>query len=337
MESFDDDDDDDEPVPKRQTYKDSVASKIFLDSGVKKLFIIGLAESTQENYENVEILWSIIEVNKFLGTIAVDLKLANILSGLMPHSCSHPCTFCFATKNKLNERGEFRTIGNTISNYQDWQASGSKKSKAKDYGNCIQMPVFSGDSDQLILDIITPPELHLMIGVVNTIYDHMIKEFNEDALQWAKACNVDRDVTYSGSSFNGNSCKRLLNKIDVLRANCSIGCVKFVKCLDDFGSVVSACFGKRLHSDFVEKIEAFKQSYLDLNISVTPKVHGVFYHVIDFCTKHEKGLGLYSEQAMEAVHFEFKSFWSKYKLNSSHEKYPEHLLRTVREFNSLHV
>lgn len=41
-----------------QKYQDGVASKKCTDSGMKKLFILGQAQSSQENYENVSQLWS---------------------------------------------------------------------------------------------------------------------------------------------------------------------------------------------------------------------------------------------------------------------------------------
>lgn len=105
IQSIDDDNGDSAmDQSKRQTYEDGVASKRFRDSGVKKLFIIGLAESTQENYENVSQLWSEIDINKCNGTISTDLKLANIAAGLMPHSSLFPCTFCIANKNELTAR-----------------------------------------------------------------------------------------------------------------------------------------------------------------------------------------------------------------------------------------
>lgn len=87
---------------KRRKYFDGIFSKRFRHSGVKKIFILALAEGAQENYENVSKLWSALDLNKFVGTIAVDLKLANILCGIMAHSSLYPCTWCFARKDKLS-------------------------------------------------------------------------------------------------------------------------------------------------------------------------------------------------------------------------------------------
>ncbi|KAJ6642836.1 hypothetical protein Bhyg_07790, partial [Pseudolycoriella hygida] len=82
--------------------KNSTSDKKFLDSGVKKVFIVGIAPGIQESYTNVSALWSAIDVNSINCTFAVDLKLANIISGLMTHSSAHPCTYCDAPKNELD-------------------------------------------------------------------------------------------------------------------------------------------------------------------------------------------------------------------------------------------
>lgn len=285
----------------RQKYEDGAASNKFLDSGVKKLFIVGLAQGVQENYENVYKLWKLINIDDAAkeGTISVDLKLANIMSGLMVHSSLYPCTWCIVKKDQLKDRAELRTIGNITDNYLLWLKSGGKSDTGKNYYNCVQRPVFTGDDDKLILDIIPPPELHLMIGVVNSIYNHMLKESNESALLWAKSCHVERDVTNGGTSFNGNSCKKLLNNVDLLRSICPISCLKFVRTFDDFQIVVKSCFGKNLDPEFKSHIDTFRQiTSKYLNISVTPKAHCVFHHVEEFCTKSQQALGFYGEQAI---------------------------------------
>ncbi|KAJ6639768.1 hypothetical protein Bhyg_12515, partial [Pseudolycoriella hygida] len=311
MQSIDNDENGSSTDSVRQKYGESATSAIFQDSGVKKLFIIGVAPSVQENYSNVSLLWSKIHINEFLDTIATDLKLANILTGIMPHSSTYPCTYCVGQKGNLGERAALRTIGNIVMNHAKWKADGEIKSNAKKYANCIHEPIFSGESEKLILDIIPPPELHLMLGVVNTIFDHMLGNFADEAMAWAKSCNVERDVTH-GSGFNGNSCKKLLDKLDILRSKCSIGCVKYVQVLDDFRLVVNQCFGKKLNPEYDKSIDKFKKSFMDLKVSVTPKIHAVFFHIKDFCSRHQNGLGFYSEQAMEAAHFEFKTIWMKY-------------------------
>ena len=46
----------------------------------------------------------------------------------------------------------------------------------------------------------------------------------------------------------------------------------FIKALKFFKSIVSACFGVNFDPQYEELIFAFNKAYLDLGISVTPKV-----------------------------------------------------------------
>lgn len=249
---------------KRRKYTDNIVSKQFRDSGVKKLFILALTEAIQENYENVLSLWSALDINKFIGTIAVELKRANILCGIMSHSCLFPCTWYFARKDMLHESAELRTVGNILINYNNWLMAGGDKNKAKYFMNCVGQPVLGNNDDKRIIDVVTPPALHLMLGAVNTIYSRMLAKFEDHTLIWTKKCNVSREVTRSGSGFNGNSCKTLLSKLDILRAICPIGCLLYVQALEDFRLVVKSYFGAVLDPNFTDFIEKFKQSFMVL-------------------------------------------------------------------------
>lgn len=322
----------------RQKYEDGICAKKFKDSGVNKLMILGLARDSQENYQNVQKLWSALNINELKGTIATDLKLANISTGIMSHSSNYPCTWCYAAKNEMHICGDYRTIQNVKENYQKWRNAGAVKADAKNFKNCIHPPIFTDEKeDRSLLEIITPPELHLMLGVVNTLYNHLLEKFEKDALMWAEACCVVRDVRHGSSSFNGNSCKTLLEKIDILRSRSSIpGTLNYVETFDKFKMVVKACFSYDLNPSYKNVIEDFKKSYLQLGISVTPKIHAVFFHVPDFCQIVQKGLGFYSEQTMESVHSDFKNTWVKYTVSINHPDYPERLKRALCEYNSLH-
>lgn len=167
----------------------------------------------------------------------------------------------------------------------------------------------------------------------------MMKKCNEDALKWFKKCNVQPDKRSGGTSFNGNACKILLNKIDILRNSkeYNICCLKYVDVLKKFNDVVDACFGSMLDVNYEKIIDDFKMQYLKCNFSVTTKVHIVFHHIKDFCSKKERGLGFYSEQAFEAVHHDFLSVWKYFKVSENHSNYDNKLRSAVRRFNSRHI
>ena len=329
---------------KRLKYNDNAGNNdTFKDSGLNKIFILAIAQNCQENYSNVLKLWNILKINDFQGTIATDLKLANLLAGIGSHSSMYPCTYCLADKNNLHVCGVYRTTDNCKKFFEKWRKNGSYLKKAKEYKSCINEPVVKREKNTKIIDIIPPPELHLMIGVVNTLVNHMQQKFEDITHLWIKSCGVERQITHGGSGFNGNSCKDLLEakNTEKLKKFCEENendeCLKYVSVFESFKDVVDDCFSNELKPTYAESIMKFKSEYLTLNISVTPKVHAVFFHIKDFCAQQKRGLGFFCEQAIESVHFDFDCTWNKYKVLKSNHNYANQLLRAVIEYNSNHI
>lgn len=95
-----------------------------------------------------------------------DLKLANILAGIMSHNSIYPCTRCNIDKYHLLNNGILRSLGGNTKNHNNWADSGRNKKELKKFGNCIFPPIIQSSAENaVILKIILPPELHLMMGV----------------------------------------------------------------------------------------------------------------------------------------------------------------------------
>ena len=322
----------------RSRLSDGVAAKSLKDTSVKKLFILAVVPDAQESYRNLLILWNLL---KFTSpqtlspyTFCMDLKLANIMIGLMSHSCLHPCTWCNVEKDKLDCEGELRTLGNIRECYWSFTESERKTTKAKEYGNCIHAPPFKYGDDTLVLDLIPPPELHLMLGTVNLLYSNLEKVW-PDVIQWPSSLYIEKEAIHGGS-FAGNGCRKLLRNIDQLERCIPDEHLLFVDAFKAFNEVVVSCFGKSLHTNYKSRIERFRRTFQKLGIRVTPKVHSIIFHVIEFCDSKRCGLGTWSEQAFESVHSDFAKHWEKYKVPLSHNKFPDRLLRAVQEYNSNH-
>ena len=157
-----------------------------------------------------------------------------------------------------------------------------------------------------------------------------------NADDWPRRCNVTQDPQHGGT-FNGNACRRLLRKTDILRAMSPLHCIPFVEAFKAFNDVVSSSFSNALSEDFEEKIKLFKTLYLDLAINVTPKVHCVLFHITEFCKDKKRGLGMYSEQASESVHANFSVTWKRFKVSETHKDYGSKLLRAVLVYNCEHL
>ena len=77
---------------------------------------------------------------------------------------------------------------------------------------------------------------------------------------------------------------------------------------------------------------------MKLGISVTPKVHAVFHHIIEFCEFSGMGLGAFSEQTSEALHHKFNECWGDFYVKDfDNPSYPDRFLSAVKTFNSLHL
>lgn len=74
-----------------------------------------------------------------------------------------------------------------------------------------------------------------------------------------------------------------------------------------------------------------------LQISVTPKMHSIFYHVKEFCKANGIGLGFFVELAFESVHHDYNETWKNFKFHEDHENYGKAFLRSVCTYNSQHL
>ena len=124
----------------------------------------------------------------------------------------------------------------------------------------------------MILHLVPPAELHLLLGVVNKLYDE-VEKFWSDISEWAKGCKAYK-CCRQGSGFNGNSCMKLIDpaNLNELQKIIPQEYDMFVSALRAFGRVVKSCFGMALSPSYAADIQHFRKCYLNLGISVTPKV-----------------------------------------------------------------
>lgn len=148
------------------------------DTGVKRIFIIGMVPNIQENYSNVLKMWAQLQLigpqacsSMSSKVIATDLKLANILLGLMAHGSAHPCTWCDQHSSCLKCKGNLRTLGSITAMFWKWrEETDGNPRQAKHFDNVVHLPILKGKPTDLVIDLLPPPELHLLLGPVNTHY-----------------------------------------------------------------------------------------------------------------------------------------------------------------------
>ena len=374
IEKFDESSKDDKQN-KKWSYAAGACSKDFKDSGVRKLMIIGIIEDAQESYDNLKVILDLIDFEALendccYNSYAFDMKVANVFLGLGTATSTYPCPWCevpkdkFTTFTRSSMEMKLRDLKSIRDHALEYQSAVSEKQRKKklssaDFYSCEKIPLVPGNTDDstLVLDLVPPMELHLMLGIVNGLYDHLDKQLKENQCavsvsEWSTGLGLKRSKHHSGE-FNGNQCKTLLANTKTLLDNTkslknilqdagayTIG-EPVLLALEQFNNVVKSCFGRELKEDYLVHIENFADSYLALGKNVTPKVHAVFVHVPQFLKRHrdlQKGMGYWSEQASESVHSDFDSLWlgSSYKRSIFHKNYNSQLLKCVVAYNSRH-
>jgi hypothetical protein len=143
----------------------------------------------------------------------------------------------------------------------------------------VKQPLLDWPDDACTLEAVPPMELHLLLGLVNRLYDELDQRiFRIDGIsaqQWADTLSVRRSP-YHGSQFNGNECERLLDGVDILRQMLSnraafnampvehaLSCLRIVK---------QKCFGDQLVEGFMTAIEEFEKAYHALGNQSLPRL-----------------------------------------------------------------
>lgn len=211
----------------------------YKDSSVQRIFILAIVPNVQENYENLLLLWVSLNLHELKRpyTIATDLKLCNILLGLMSHGACHPCCWCSVDRTSLALQGDDRTLESMRQDFWRWTDNGEgKRQNAKYFNNVVHPAVMNlTDMTTTVLEVIPPPELHLLLGPVNTMYAGLAVLW-PGVTVWIEKCHVVREAMHGGS-FTGNSCKKLLSNLDLLQSLCPLSCLKYVEAFRAFAKV----------------------------------------------------------------------------------------------------
>ena len=267
-----------------------------------------------------------------------DLKLLAILLGLQNQASTRPCILCTVEKHELHSCGEDRTVEGITNHAAAFQAT--KNASGKDFHNCIHKPLIGSPGDR-VFDLVLPPSLHLLLGITTNILKALEKEAGKEFVDEfiAESSGILR-TAYHGGCLNGNSCRQFIRSGDALQAKAlakgkMFEVQPFVTLVCRFDDVIKGCFGHELYSNYKERIDSFLETYVEMSLPVTPKVHYLWHHIVPFCEKTGLGLALFSEQTLEASHHAFGSIWNnRYKKDHTSSSYGASLLACVIEFNS---
>ena len=349
----------------RRTREQGVGGgKQFSDWGARKMILLAVVHKIPESHHNLAIIFTSIGLNR------IAFKLTGDLAFLMPiigcgKGCSgtNPCPVCDQRKTTAGGQGSrwvegevnLRTLGSLHSNHQSWVAEGERTSAAATMrwkGVCVAPLLDIIDSqgrhfDSCLLDIIVPAPLHLFLGA-NEIINFMEKTM------WPEVKQVLADELgvqyheYMGKigNYEGPSLHKMFRNMDKLEPYMLGGSTRrsFYTTLLAFGDVAGAVLGsKQLPVDWREKLHHLKSCILHLHstfkMSITPKLHILITHVLQWVDRFGRSLGKEGEQQGEAVHHIWKRLLESQGQPKVKESpaYVQFILKCLLMFNANNV
>ena len=124
--------------------------------------------------------------------------------------------------------------------------------------------MIGGDEDK-VLEVLNPPKLHLMTGVLGKFIMEMENLTGEIFVSnFLRTEDISRCVYQGSRSFEGNQATKLLKSIDKLerevmklKTETCIEVLPYIETLRSFDRVVSSCFSQSLDPGYETKIEIF--------------------------------------------------------------------------------
>ena len=87
----------------------------------------------------------------------MDLCLLNSILGISSHCGKYACSFCSGPCTLKS--GPLQTFGYLNEKYKQYQATGAKLNKMKEFSNVIQPCLTMADPEKLVMDVYYHPEL----------------------------------------------------------------------------------------------------------------------------------------------------------------------------------
>ena len=173
---------------------------------MNKLVFLGVVEEAKESWDVLEELLGGLKLQPGTFSFNADLSLLNEILGLMPHSCAHPCPFCTWSKGEFGP-GELRTFEGIREAHNEWVKAGSIKSDAKKFFNCVGVPISIFPEFGAVLLHITPPGLHIMMGVVDKLLKEMTRCYSKVEM-WPEVLCMKKFKFVGNSNFEISDVKQ---------------------------------------------------------------------------------------------------------------------------------
>ena len=164
------------------------------NTGVNRTLILAHGEGWTENHSNLRTIVQLLNLEEVEFALAADLKLLNLFLGLSSHSGAHACIYCEGTMSL--EPGLPRTFSRIIQQHASYEEAGAIKADMAKFANCIRPCLMTvPDPSVTVLSVIPIPELHVMMGGVNHMFN-LLKQMMtlvgrlEELLAWCRRSSI---------------------------------------------------------------------------------------------------------------------------------------------------
>lgn len=170
---------------------------------------------------------------------------------------------------------------------QAYLDGGSKYLKQKEYQNFVHMPLITGEHDQLVLDKINLPSLHMLLGVTDNnikAIERLVFESELEGQLWMdnylkNTIFVARNKKQQRSALEGNQARKFIASMGFLEQQLTnhseealMKATPMIQVGKAFHKVIESCMGIKLLPNWRDTIEHFTLIYRQSGMSVTPKV-----------------------------------------------------------------
>ncbi len=159
----------------RLRYKQGLdGMKQLKNDGMKRVLLLAVVSDGDEKYAALITLVDDLKIaDDMVDIVCLDLKESNILLGLMNHSSGRSCPYCHWKRTTRCTDSDLRTFEGMRQFYDAWVADGSKPDSRNKYFCCHRPTASIFPETGVVLFIFAPPELHLMLGIVNKLVDRL--------------------------------------------------------------------------------------------------------------------------------------------------------------------
>ena len=141
-----------------------------------------------------------------------DMKLANIICVIQPHSSKHPCCWCDVMYDGLKEQGTPRNFSSIRMQHKAFIEKENGKICAKGFHNVVHNLLFDQKDVKQLIQFVPPIEIHLLLRILNHLYKSMLK-------LWSKGKDLPillKLLHYHAGVFVRNDCYKLLKNMTII-------------------------------------------------------------------------------------------------------------------------